>query len=56
MDKRHIDRPNCVQPWIRKYLYHELHWALAILKERDTGLESTKIWYLFSPLFRGADN
>jgi hypothetical protein len=28
----------------------------AIVKERDTGLESTKIWYLFSPLFRGADN
>jgi hypothetical protein len=28
----------------------------AIVKERDTGLECTKIWYLFSPLFRGADN
>jgi hypothetical protein len=29
---------------------------VAIVKERDTGLESTKIWYLFSPLFRDADN
>jgi hypothetical protein len=29
---------------------------VAIVKERDTGLECTEIRYLFSPLFRGADN